>query len=380
MSVPAGSAPDRSGTGHARCGGDRSSTTWSYVFDTRRTSSTRSLTSCDLASQYLPKEWAAPARSSNPSPDPGPITVAPGPQTSDQATPHTTPDPVTPDPVEDNEFVFKTKPALAVDILTDLHGAGVLPPWVTGDEVYGRDKALRKFCEEHGVGYVLGVPCSFTIQLNYRLKVRADKALGFVAAKAWTKASAGPGSKGDRLYAWAWVATLSPHHHLLVRRNLTDPTDQAYFYCFVPQPRPATLGVLVTVAGMRWPVEEDFQVAKDQFALDHSQVRRYHAIVRHLTLAMTALAIAATTAATMRAKTSTLPPPPTTPDQDPPEDPGLIPLTVAEVRRLLVLLTHIEQSRAHHLHWAWWRRRHQARARWFHQRTRLGRELNQLAS
>jgi hypothetical protein len=35
---------------------------------------------------------------------------------------------------------------------------------------------------------------------------------------------------------------------------------------------------------------------------------------------------------------------------------------------------------AHHLHWAWWRRRHQARARWYHQRTRLGRELNQLAA
>jgi SRSO17 transposase len=35
--------------------------------------------------------------------------------------------------------VFKTKPQLAVDILTDLHTAGALPPWVTGDEVYGRD-------------------------------------------------------------------------------------------------------------------------------------------------------------------------------------------------------------------------------------------------
>lgn len=54
-----------------------------------------------------------------------------------------------------------------------------------------------------------------------------------------------------------------------------------------------------------------------------------------LALAMTALAIAATIAATMRAKASTLPPPPTTPDQDSPEDPGLIPLTVAETRLTL---------------------------------------------
>jgi SRSO17 transposase len=168
---------------------------------------------------------------------------------------HETSDPVTPDPVTDDEFAFKTKPALATDILTDLHDAGVLPPWATGDEVYGRDKALRAFCEEHNVGYVLGVPCSFTVRLHRRRKTRVDKALSFVPAKAWTKASAGPGSKGDRLYAWAWVATLSPRHFLLVRRNLADPTDQAYFYCYVPESRPATLGVLVTVAGMRWPVE-----------------------------------------------------------------------------------------------------------------------------
>jgi hypothetical protein len=49
---------------------------------------------------------------------------------------------MTADPVADNELAFKTKPALAVDILTDLHAAGILPPWVTSDEVYGRDKGL----------------------------------------------------------------------------------------------------------------------------------------------------------------------------------------------------------------------------------------------
>jgi SRSO17 transposase len=64
--------------------------------------------------------------------------------------------------------VFKTKPALAVDILTDLHTAGLLPPWATSDEVYGRDKALRDFCEQHSVGYVFGVPCSFTVTLTRR--------------------------------------------------------------------------------------------------------------------------------------------------------------------------------------------------------------------
>lgn len=53
-----------------------------------------------------------------------------------------------------SDMVFKTKPALAVDMLTDLDAAGLLPPWATGDEVYGRDPKLRGFCEEHDVGYV----------------------------------------------------------------------------------------------------------------------------------------------------------------------------------------------------------------------------------
>jgi SRSO17 transposase len=335
---------------------------------------------------YLPKEWATHTPPPEATTDPGPITVTPDPVTPDPVTPDpvtpdpVTPDPVSPDPLTDDQCQFKTKPALAVDILTDLLRAHVLPPWVTGDEVYGQSKALRTFRQDHGVGYVLEVACSFTIQLNSQLKARADKALNLVPAKGWTRASCGPGSKGDRLYEWAWIATTSPRHHLLVRRNLNDPTDRAYFYCYTPEPRPITLGLLVTVAGMRWPVEEDFQVGKDQFGLDHSQVRLYEALVRHLALAMIALAIGATTAAAMRTKTSTLPPPPTTPDQEPPDDPGLIPLTVAETRRLLNLLTRTWHTRAHHLHWTWRRRRHQARARWFHQRTRLRRELNQLTA
>jgi SRSO17 transposase len=272
------------------------------------------------------------------------------------------------------DVVFKTKPQLAIGILTDLHTAGVLPPWVAADEVYGRDPALRGFCEDRGVGYVLGVPCSFAIRLTCGRSIRADQALKLVPTDAWNRASCGPGSKGDRTYLWAWIATASPRHHLLVRRNPTDPAEQAYFYCHIPEGRPVTLSTMVKIAGRRWPVEEDFQFGKDHFGLDHSQVRLYTAVLRHLTLAMAALAITAVTAAQTRQTSSTLPPPPTRPDQNPPDDPGLIPLTVAEIKRLYNLLTRTCHQLAHHLRWAWWRRRHQARARWYHQRTRLRRE------
>jgi hypothetical protein len=31
------------------------------------------------------------------------------------------------------------------------------------------------------------------------------------------------------------LTTISPRHHLLVARNLNDPSDQACFYCYTPR-------------------------------------------------------------------------------------------------------------------------------------------------
>jgi hypothetical protein len=155
-----------------------------------------------------------------------------------------------------------------------------------------------------------------------------------------------------------------------MRRSLTKPAEVAYFFCFVPAHIPATLGVLVAVAGRRWTVEEDHEFGKDQFGFDQSQARLFMPIMRHITLAIAALAVCAVTAAAARAHTHQ-PPTPTRPCQQPPTDPGLITLTVTEVKRLYNLATRALHSVEHHLRWSWWRRKHQARARWYHHRTRL---------
>jgi len=181
-----------------------------------------------------------------------------------------------------------------------------------------------------------------------------------------------PGSKGERAYAWAWVATTSPRHFLLIRKHL-QTGELAYHYCYVPLDRPVTLATLVQVACLRWPVEEDFEFGKDHFGLDHSQVRLYTALLRHIVLAMAALAVCAVTAAHARTR-APAPTLPTTPDDQPPADPGLIALTVAEIKRLFSLVTRRLQPDIHHLRWIWWRRRHQARAKWFHHRARLRRQ------
>jgi SRSO17 transposase len=271
------------------------------------------------------------------------------------------------------DLTFKTKPQLAAEMIKQVLAEGRCPPWVTGDEVYGRDAKLRTFLEERRTGYVLKIPCSFRITLSTGQKIRADHAARLVPARAWQTASAGHGSKGERDYGWAWLATASARRHLLIRRNLTDPADLAYFLCHVPAGRACSFTTLVRVAGRRWPVEEDFRLGKSDFGLADSQVRRYTAITRHLALAMAALAVCAVTAALARSRTSTLARPPTSPGDLPPEDPGLIPLTVAEIKRVFNLVTRTWQTIRHYLRWSWWRRRHQARACWFHQRARLRR-------
>src|SRR3989440_6095842 len=78
--------------------------------------------------------------------------------------------------------------------------------------------------------------------------------------------------------------------------------------------------------------------SKDCFGLDQSQVRLYTAIARHTVLVMAALAVCAVTAALLRDRTDTQASSPVRPDQAPPADPGMIPLTVPQIKHLLAAL------------------------------------------
>jgi hypothetical protein len=88
---------------------------------------------------------------------------------------------------------------------------------------------------------------------------------------------------------------------------------------------------------------------------------------------MAALAVCAVTTAMLKDCTDTQAPPPVRPDQPPPAEPGLIPLTIPEVKRLLAALTTRPLPRLLVIHRDTWTRRHQARSRWFHKRARLAR-------
>jgi SRSO17 transposase len=254
-----------------------------------------------------------------------------------------------PDDVE-----FATKPALAAGMLVRALRAGVPAPWVTGDEVYGADPALRRELELHHVGYVLAIGCDRRIQTAAG-PMRADDVAAGLPRHAWQRLSAGAGAKGQRVYEWAWIDHTDREQRedpldtqqwsLLIRRH-PDTGELAYYRCYSPDTVP--LRTLVRVAGRRWAVEEAFQAGKGLAGLDEHQVRGWRSWRRWTLLAMTAHALLAVLAAQA--------------DQ-PPTGAGLIALTCNEIRRLVTdLIIKPARTVACPLSWSCWRRRHQYRA------------------
>ncbi|RZU74913.1 SRSO17 transposase [Micromonospora kangleipakensis] len=266
-----------------------------------------------------------------------------------------------------DEVEFATKSELAAEMITAAADAGVPAGWATADEAYGNNSVFRAHLREHQLGYVLAVSRSHQVPLDGgKVKIRADRIAAELPASAWQRRSAGAGSKGPRLYDWAWLDDVTTdadpdddgHHSLLIRRNTTTG-ELAFYRCWTPQP--ATLAQLIRVAGIRWTVEEAFQAAKGQVGLDQHQVRRWDSWHRFTTLALAALAVLAICAADAA---------------DEPPQSGLIKLTVNEVRRLINTCTiRPIHELAHRLRWSQWRRRHQARARQAHYKRRLNAEL-----
>jgi len=254
------------------------------------------------------------------------------------------------------ETTFATKPALALQMITSALDAGVSASFVAGDEVYGNDPKLAAALEERRVGYVLAVSRDHRVPTALG-PVRADSLAGGFPEQSWQVHSAGVGSKGPRLYSWAWLPIPSdqPGHRWMLWRRNDSTGEMAYYRCY--SPTPVTLAELIRVAGLRWTVEESFQCAKGQAGLDEHQVRRWNSWHRWVTLSMLAMAFLAVTTAAQ--------------NEQAPAPHGLIPLTLNEFRRLFdALVLGATATNESILKWSNWRRKHQFVARQSHYRRR----------
>src|ERR687894_678332 len=188
---------------------------------------------------------------------------------------------------------FATKPVLAQHMLQRLLDSRAEVGWFSADEAYGDNPGLRAWLEDKDLNYVMAVSCDarFTTPTG---PARADDLAAAAPRTGWQRLSAGPGSKGHRLYDWLLLDPGADKHLLLVRRSISKPDELAYYLCHTRHLVP--LAELIRVAGSRWGVEETFQFANNETGLDHYQVRRYDAWYRHITLSMLAAAFLAVTA------------------------------------------------------------------------------------
>src|SRR3954469_5571587 len=199
---------------------------------------------------------------------------------------------------------FATKPELARRMLTRTLDAGVPAGWVCAAEVYGQDKRLRVWCEQHRLPYVLATRSTDTVATVDWRQRRVRALIAELPESAWARRSAGAGAHGPRLYDWARIELLAGFdlgwtRWVLARRSIPTDGEQAelaFYVCAGPAETP--LEQLIAVAGGRWRIEECFHAAKNQAGLASYQVRDYTAWYRHITLAMLAHAYLSATRAT----------------------------------------------------------------------------------
>ena len=205
-----------------------------------------------------------------------------------------------------DEVRFATKPHLAVAMIERAIHADVPFTWVTADSVYGVGEvegALRRA----GKGYVLGVTgghAFWSWGKDEAVSGTAEDIAAALPACAYRRLSAGEGSKGPRLYDWAYreLADLDaaeegyPGSHglwtrgLLIRRSLAD---QSLTFFTTWCPKGTAQEVLVGVEGRRWAIEDGFETAKTELGLDHNETRSWQGWHRHVSLVMLAFALLA---------------------------------------------------------------------------------------
>jgi SRSO17 transposase len=248
---------------------------------------------------------------------------------------------------------FATKPQLARTMIERAVTATLPFAWVAGDEVYGDNGPLRTWLETQHIAYVLAVACHHRVPAGAGRALRADELAARLPRRAWQRLPAGAGAKGQRWYDWAWITindSAPGYRYLLIRRNRSTG-ELAFYRCY--SSRPATLAALVTVAGLRWTIEENFQAGKGLTGLDEHQVRRWTSWYRWVTLAMLAAAVLTITAALEHGPS--------------PGQAELTPLTRNEIAHLLAtLIISPARDPRNRIRWSHWRRRHQHRARTCH--------------
>ena len=215
---------------------------------------------------------------------------------------------------------FQTKVEIAEKMIEDLRREGVAPAPVLADAAYGNNSEFRTFLKDLGQPYVVGILPTTTVWAPgqrplppkpwsrgprpNRLQVDPDhppKSVEDLAktlpAKKWAKITWSEGTGGPLNSRFAAVRVRSAHwtekqtlvpglEWLLIEWPEDEPAPTRYWLSTLPAKTP--MDELVRMAKLRWRIERDYQVLKDQLGLDHFEGRTWRGFHHHASLTIAA--------------------------------------------------------------------------------------------
>lgn len=197
-----------------------------------------------------------------------------------------------------DDVVYRPKYDLALDQVRRALANGVVFGWLTADEWYASCPAFLAGLETLQQRYVVelrrnfhGWLCAPTSQTRavYRDVETLCRYSRVMLRQPWQRVYLKDTGKGPMVWevkrAPFWLQrdeqVLGPYW-LVQARNVLDPHEEKYFLSNASPGTP--LESLLHVAFARWPIERTLEDEKDELGLSHFEVRKYDAILRHLSV------------------------------------------------------------------------------------------------
>jgi SRSO17 transposase len=212
--------------------------------------------------------------------------------------------------------VFRTKPELALELVTQADERGLPYRWVTADSVYGDSPTFVQGVRQLGKWYVVDTSADARVWLTEPEVIaagtkgprgrattqprvvakpeRVDEVVARLPNTAWRRITVAEGSQGPRVYEyavlWVWFSEEglpSGRERLLVRRSLGQKAEVKYHRSNAPAAVP--LERLAQVRGQHWSVEQSFEAGKGECGLDEYETRGWVGWHHHTALSLLAL-------------------------------------------------------------------------------------------
>ena len=218
-----------------------------------------------------------------------------------------------------DDLVFKTKPQLAVDMLSTIAEEKILPfKYVLADSIYGESPEFISAVETlPDMTYLVSVSADTLCWLKRPITVLKEyKWAGEIKSKTiladknqtpltletfaknlndffWYRRQVSEGTKGPIVYEFAKRRIILSHSGLpqrevtlLIRRTIEGPRTYSYFLSNASSS--TRLKELIWLSGMRWAIEQCFEETKTELGMDHYEVRKFMGWHHHILTCMLA--------------------------------------------------------------------------------------------